>query len=75
MTKDKQERPIIEVSFNNDDISLIEAIKKVNEGSVNVIVTNEDNTCAFLFKPGSLKMKLTIAGVAVLEPQYKKKDI
>jgi len=70
----KMDGPVIELPLNNRDVSLIEAIKLINEGAVNVIITNNDKTYAVLFKPGTLKVNLSIDGIAVLEPQYKEKD-
>lgn len=70
----KMDGPVIELPLNNRDISLIEVIKMINEGSVNVLITNNDKTRAVLFKPGTLKVNLSINGMAILEPQYKEKD-
>lgn len=61
--------PVIQFGLDNEDISLIDAIKLINGGKVNVLVTNHDETRAILFKPGALKARIDV-GIAVLEPVY-----
>ena len=61
--------PVIQFDLDNEDISLIDAIELINGGKVNVLVTNDDNTRAVLFKPGSLKARIDF-GIATLEPIY-----
>ncbi len=50
------------------DISLADAIKMINDGAP-VLVTNDDETRAIYFNPGTLKARLTVKAVE-LDPIY-----